>query len=152
MAEAHGTDTSRYQQLGTYDPRQFELVNCEEPDGGGGDFSDTIRTRAAQGIPVGGYLWVHPGQRVDVARAHQRFVNVGVVPTAGYWLDDEEGGVAQWQVDDAVAQADALGVPMHLYTYLYLLPTVDTRGRRLWLAYYPGANDGSYAEWMSDTA
>lgn len=148
-----GTDTSKYQPLGSYDPGAFEIVNVEEPDGNGGDFTATIARNVRDGRPWGVYLWVHPGRAVNVGGAVASVRGLGHGDGAlGYWLDYEESGVEQWQIDDAYAQADALAIRCGLYTYLYQLPGVATRSRPLWLAYYPGNNDGTYPEGQDGAA
>lgn len=140
-----GTDTSRYQPLGSYDPGEFEIVNAEEPDGNGGDFTATIEKNINDGRPWGIYVWAYPGQRarLEAAVARVEFL-FGKVPPLGYWLDYEQHGCEQWQIDAFREDALRLGVKAGLYTYLFILPTVDPRDLPLWLAYYPRRNDGSY--------
>ncbi len=148
-----GTDTSRYQPLGAYDPGAFEIINGQEPDGAGGDFTATLQRNVADGRPQGVYIWGYPngGYAVEEVVARTRGVLGGDL-ALGYWLDHEEAGISQAHIDAALGVADALGVRMGIYTYLNVLPTVNLRGRDLWLAYYPGNNDGTYEPHYSDRA
>jgi hypothetical protein len=136
-----GTDISRYQPAGAMDDWSFVIVNAEDPG-----FDEKIRRAIARGIPWGPYTWMYPGSGArDMQRAVDRCKPHGA-PPLGYWLDYEQAGVSQGDIDAALQRARELGVfeRTGIYTYLYLIANVNLHGRPLWLAYYPGSNDGTY--------
>lgn len=139
-------DLSRYDDLTDVDQYPDGVIlNVEDPGFG------AKRDRAiTKGIPWGTYSWVYPGDGVGaVQRAH----DVGTGPL-GAWLDYEQGGVSPADLQAALAHADGLGFKIGVYTYLYILPSVVglLGDHPLWLAYYPGANDGTYQAWYSNDA
>src|SRR3954452_3553024 len=99
-----GTDTSSYQPMGSYDPGEFEIINCQDPE-----LAAKAARNAADGRPWSIYVWVYAGQSgaslVDRLEAAHR--DAGTRPTLldGWW-DYEDAGVEQWQLDDAFAEAD----------------------------------------------
>lgn len=121
------------------------ILNIEDPG-----FA-TKRDRAiAKGIPWGTYSWVYPGQGAAAAqRAHD--AGYGAL---GAWLDYEQEGVSPSDLQQALAHGDELGVKLGVYTYLYIWPTVSNvvGNHPVWMAYYPGANDGTYQSPYSDDA
>jgi hypothetical protein len=136
-----GVDISRYQGAEAMDGWGFVIVNVEDPG-----FGAKIDRAKSLGIPWGPYTWIYPGNgRRDMERSVQRCAPHGD-PPMGHWLDYEQAGVSQGDIDAALQRARELGVldRVGIYTYLYLIRNVDLRGRPLWLAYYPGSNDGTY--------
>lgn len=139
----HGVDVSRYQGLEALEGQSFVIVNVEDPT-----LADKVAHAKQLGIPWGLYTWVYPGNgRADMARAADRAAALGD-PPLGYWLDYEEAGVAPGDLSAALDHADERGIlgRTGVYTYLYQIASVADalRGRPLWLAYYPGNNDGSF--------
>jgi len=138
--------------LSRYDGRRPDIsgydgiiVNCQDPDLGG-----KVEDALAQGKPWGSYGWVYPD---DGAGSMQRLVdNVsGIghgVPPLGYELDYEQNGVTQVDLVNALDRSETCGTfgRTMVYTYLYIIGSVANilRGRPLWLAYYPGNNDGAF--------
>ncbi len=138
-------DLSRYDPIEAVDLYDGVILNVEDPG-----FAAKRDRAVANGKPWGVYSWVYPGGGVGaVDRAL-----VGRGSPLGMWLDYEQGGVAPSDLTAAYGRADQLGVKVGVYTYLYILDSVaGTLGDHpLWLAYYPGQNDGSYVPSMSDQA
>ena len=137
-----GVDISRYQDAEAMDGYDFVIVNVEDPT-----LAGKIERAKNLGIPWGLYTWIYPGGRNDMARAKVQADILGD-PPVGYWLDYEQAGVSPADLDAALDTAAELGIfdRTGVYTYLYQVATVADRlrGRPLWLAYYPGNNDGRY--------
>jgi hypothetical protein len=141
MADIQGVDISRYQGAEEMDGWGFVIVNVEDPG-----FDHKITRAKNLGIPWGPYTWIYPGNgRRDMERSVARTAPHGA-PPMGHWLDYEQAGVSQGDIDAALQRAGELSVIERtgIYTYLYLIGGVNLRGRPLWLAYYPGSNDGTY--------
>ncbi len=149
MSDTFGVDVSRYQSVAAIHGWDFVIVNVEDPTLGA-----KIEYARALNIPWGFYTWLYPGNGAgDMTRAVQAAARIGD-PPLGYWLDYEQDGVSQRDIDSALAVARAHGVEARtgIYTYLYIVDSIDLRGRPLWLAYYPGNNDGSFPAWASGDA
>jgi hypothetical protein len=138
-------DLSRYDPLTAVDAYDGVILNIEDPG-----FAAKRDRAVAKGIPWGTYSWVYPGRGANAAQAAH---DAGVGPL-GAWLDYEQVGVGPDDLTAALARGDELGLKLGVYTYLYILPSVAGRfdGHPLWLAYYPGQNDGSYRANFSDDA
>jgi hypothetical protein len=139
----HGVDVSRYQGLESLDGQSFVIVNVEDPG-----LLDKVAHAKQIGIPWGLYTWVYPGSgRTDMARAAAQVATVGD-PPLGFWLDYEQAGVTPTDLGDALDHADEQGILGRTGVYTYLATVDDVAGhlrdRPLWLAYYPGNNDGSF--------
>jgi hypothetical protein len=135
-----GTDTSRYQRPGTYHPGEHEVINAEDPT-----LPAKVARNVAEGRPWGVYLWVYPGQPVPVARRVVEIRSLGYGdPPMGYWWDYEEAGVEPWQLVDAFARADELGVRSGYYCNNHVVDHAAFLSRPFWLAQYPRANDGTF--------
>lgn len=138
-------DLSRYDPLEAVDLYDGVILNVEDPGFG------AKRDRAIQkNIPWGTYIWVYPGQGAAAGqKAHD-------IPSGslGAWLDFEQSGATADDLSAALNRADELGVKIGVYTYLYILNSIADRvgTHPLWLAYYPGANDGTYQSSYSDSA
>lgn len=146
-----GRDLSKYQNTDAVQP-EFVILNVEDPY-----LASKARRAVDLGIVWDVYKWCFPGQDGGAMfRRAQALVAALGLPgrQPGYWLDYEEAGVAPNQVTQWFAATDAAGVQAGWYCYLYLLNAQGNvaPGRPLWLAYYPGSNDGSYYPSMSDTA
>lgn len=137
-------DLSRYDPVEAVDLYDGVILNVEDPG------YEAKRDRAiARGVPWGVYSWVYPGKGpAAIERVH------GIDAPLGVWLDYEQAGVQPVDLSAALTLADGLGMRVGVYTYLYILPTVKDRigDHPLWLAYYPGRNDGVYAEGFSEDA
>lgn len=149
-----GVDTSKFQALYSYDPGSFEFVNGEEPDGNGGDFTATINRNIHDGRPWGVYSWVYPRFSTVTSVIERVRWLWGYDPPLGYWLDYEDDATPE-SLEREILTCFHLGIRPGVYTYLYRLPEVETIIRHydldLWLAYYPGWNDGTYhPEWSDD--
>jgi hypothetical protein len=147
------------------DGSDFVILNVEDPG-----FADKARHARDLGIPWDIYKWIYPPGATDnqgrprrdagnggasfaIAKALVDQLNLpGRAP--GYWGDYEEQGVLAGQVREWFAAADAAGVKAGWYTGLNVLDTEGNHApdRPLWLAYYPGNDDGSYQSSMSDDA
>lgn len=144
--------------LSRYDPdeaaAQYDgaILNVEDPG---------VGTKAAianaAGKPVMLYSWVYPR---GGAQAVQHGVAVAQslgVPVKGIWLDYEQDGVVPNDVR-AARSTDTGGFRFGVYAYLAMMNAqgqdlTDAIGDwPLWMAYYPGGNDGSYQAWYSDDA
>ncbi len=130
-----GTDTSKYQPLGTYDPGAFEIVNVDDPG-----LAQKVATRNAAGIPWGVYLWVYPGHdlasdaRSMIARV--RALGLGD-PPAGYWADYEDAGITPAQLDAFFAATDQQGVKAGYYSGPSAIDHNPFLSRPWWNAAYP---------------
>lgn len=135
-----GTDTSKWQPLGTYDPGSFEIVNAEDPY-----LSAKIVRNDAEGRPWGLYVWVNEaeGGQSLVARA-QRAIKLVGDPALGVWWDYEDRGVEPWQLKDAFKVADSVGLWSGYYSGASMLDHSQFLDREWWLAQYPWPNDGSF--------
>lgn len=139
----HGVDVSRYQDLEDINGWSFAIINVEDPG-----LATKIAYCRALGIPWGLYTWIYPGRgRSDMNRALVKGVQFGE-PPLGYWLDYEQAGVTPADLDAALDTAAEQGALARtgVYTYLHMIAGVaeHLRDRPLWIAYYPGANDGTY--------
>lgn len=135
-----GTDTAKYQPLGTYDPGAFEIINAQDP----GVHSKIDRNKA-DGRPWGLYVWVYPGQSgaslTDVAAS---VIARAGTPPLGVWWDYEDPGVGEWQLQQAFAEADARGIKSGYYSNAHTANHGLFLDRPWWYAAYPGNNDGSF--------
>jgi hypothetical protein len=137
-----GFDLSRYDTVGDVQPA-FDLLNVEDPG-----CSQKAHRAHALGITWGLYSWVYPNDQGHSATRSKAMGDLLELdgtgqPPAGHWLDYEQTGVTPQDLVNAFAHGvEHLGV----YTYLYIIASVkETIGSRpLWLAYYPGNNDGQY--------
>lgn len=139
-------DLSRYDPLEAVD--QFPdgvILNIEDPG-----FAAKRDRAVSKGIPWGTYSWVYPGQGPQAA---QRAHDAGTGPL-GAWLDYEQEGVSPSDLQLALSKADQLGFKIGVYTYLYIWPSVSgvVGDHPIWMAYYPGANDGTYQDAYSNDA
>lgn len=136
-----GTDTSKYQRDGTYDPGAFEIVNAEDPT-----MPTKVQREALNGRPAGLYVWVYPGEpgHSMVNRAQAALARAGAPCELGVWWDYEDRGVAQWQLADVFQAADAVGLWSGYYSNAGTVDHGPLMNRAWWLAAYPGANDGSF--------
>lgn len=137
-----GTDTSRYQPIGTYNPEHFEIVNIEDP----GWLGKWHRNRA-EGRPTGFYLWVYPGHDLaaDTRWAIDMIRGVGIGdPELGLWADYEEAGVEQWQMDQFRATAQHMAMKAGRYHNPHSLNHQAFADLPWWSCVYPGNNDGSF--------
>lgn len=131
------------------------ILNVEDP----GYIAKAERARD-ENKPVLIYTWVYPGDgRGAVDRAVDAMATltgrgVNVLDVA---FDYEQNGVTPDDLRTAIGYGRQHGLPMIAYTYLFELdPTlrqvlIDT-GVPLWIAFYPGANDGSYPAWAEQVA
>jgi hypothetical protein len=147
-----GVDISKFQSPSAMDGWDFVILNVEDPG-----FAEKARRAHELGIPWDIYKWIFPGASGSemFARAHDLVNAVGLPGRQpGYWADYEESGVAAHQVGEWFAAADAAGVKVGWYTYLNVVNAEGNHApdRPLWLAYYPGTDDGSYQPSMSDDA
>lgn len=138
-------DLSRYDPLEAVDLYDGVILNVEDPG-----FAAKRDRAIEKNIPWGTYIWVYPGQGANAGqKAHD-------IPTGslGAWLDFEQAGATAADLRAALARADQLGTKIGVYTYLYILNGVSSEigNHPLWLAYYPGYNDGSYQDWYSNDA
>jgi hypothetical protein len=136
-----GTDTSKWQPPGTYDPGQFEIINGEDPS-----MPLKVRRNILEGRPWGLYVWVYPGESGGslVSRARAAIGRAGADPPLLTWWDYEQAGVTQAQLTDAFAVADLNGVRSGYYSNAHTVNHDEFRVRPYWLAAYPGNNDGTF--------
>ncbi len=146
-----GVDISSYQGAGIPDNKhgrgapQHVIINVRDPGMG-----DKARECIRRGTPWAIYTWAFPGanQRDNLRWSAMTVESAGLDWRAcWYWIDYEDGGVDPQQIVAFHAAADELGVRSGLYTYLFLMPSIPEHVktmRPLWLAYYPGANNGVY--------
>lgn len=139
------SDQSRYDGADLVNNADAFWLNAADPN-----FVRKAQQAAALGKPWGPYSWVDPGNGAFASqRAYDAVQSAGVgVPPLGYALDYEEAGVSQVDLMNALDRAESLGTFSRtwVYTYLYIIGSIANvlRGCPLWLAYYPGNNDGSY--------
>lgn len=137
-----GVDTARYQPLGTYDRRDFEVVNFEDPQ-----LVQKIADCIAAGKPWGVYLWIYPEHNVFVDAAHMvdavRALGHGD-PPGGYWFDYEDPGVGPTgqpinpgQLHDGFAALDAKNARGGYYSGPHALDHGGFLDRSWWNAAYP---------------
>lgn len=139
------SDQSKYDGDTIVENADGYWINCQDPN-----FGSKCRRVIELEKPWGPYGWVDPG---DGGGSMQRLADsIGAnslpAPPMGYALDYEEDGVSQTDLVNALDRAETLHVfdRTMVYTYLYIVGSIANvmRGRPLWLAYYPGNNDGSY--------
>lgn len=135
-----GTDTAKYQALGTYDPGAFEIINAQDPT-----VAAKIARNKADRRPWGLYVWVYPGQSgaslVDVAASVIAWAGS---PDLGVWWDYEAAGVGEWQLQQAFAEADRRGIKSGYYSNAGTVNHGLFLDRPWWYAAYPDPNDGSF--------
>lgn len=137
-----GTDTSKYQPPGTYQPGEFEIINAEDP---------TMPTKVARNVgdrrPWSLYVWVYGGESGAhlVDRLQAGIARAGSQPTllAGWW-DFEDTGVQTWQVIDACNEARRRGLETGYYSNTWRIDHSQLGDFAYWPCAYPGRNDGSF--------
>lgn len=146
-----GVDISSFQGAGIPDNKhgrgapQFVIINVRDPGLG-----DKARECIRRGTPWAIYTWAFPGanQRDNLRWSALTVENAGLDwRSIRYWIDYEDSGVSAQQIVTFYDAAAELGVEAGLYTYLFLMPSIPdavVAMRPLWLAYYPGANNGVY--------
>ncbi|HXJ69621.1 MAG TPA: hypothetical protein VNM39_11995 [Verrucomicrobiae bacterium] len=131
------------------------ILNVEDP----GILDKALRARD-ENKPVLVYTWVYPGGGVAaVDRAIDKAATLTGygVDILDYAFDYEQNGVQPQDLRDAIGYGRQHGLPMLAYTYLFELGAelkqvfIDT-GVPLWIAFYPGSNDGSYPAWAEQDA
>ena len=136
-----GTDTARYQPLGTYDPGAFEIVNIEDPQ-----FEQKTARNLADGRPTGYYVWIYPGTDVH---AFTRWA-IGKARAAGSnfgaWADYEQDGVTLDLLDRFFAACDEAGEKAGYYGNDWRFGHDRFLARPFWLAGYPDPNDGQWRD------
>jgi hypothetical protein len=161
-----GVDISAAQPgVSAMEGSDFVILNVEDPG-----FADKARHAHDLGIPWDVYKWIYPPGATDDQHRPLRDAGDGAASFSiakalvdrlnlsgrepGYWGDYEQPGVLPNQVRAWFAAADAAGVKVGWYTGLSLLDTEGNHApdRPLWIAYYPGRNDGSYEPAMSSDA
>jgi hypothetical protein len=143
-----GLDISKFQEPSAMDGAAFVILNVEDPG-----VEDKVARAHTNGIVWGLYSWVYPHQGSEATTralgAAELFEIAGYgAPPAGFWLDYEHNGVTVADLEDALAiSTERFGV----YAYLDMLqhdPGISdaarNHGKPLWIAYYPGADDGGY--------
>lgn len=122
------------------------ILNIEDPH-----MANKAEIAHRAGAPVLLYSWVYPGdqgQSASRAQAAEELLAADGIPVAGHalFLDYEQAGVQASDLQNGLRVGDSRGMKPAIYTYAYLVATVADLlpGRFLWLAYYPGANDGTY--------
>lgn len=146
-----GVDISSYQGTGIPDNRYgrgapgFVIINVRDP-GMPAKANECI----ARGTPWAVYTWAFPGadQRDNLRWSALTLEQAGLPwREVCYWIDWEQDGGAIGQIADFHDEASKLGLASGLYTYLFRMPEIPewlVNARPLWLAYYPGNNDGQY--------
>jgi hypothetical protein len=160
-----GVDISAFQSPSAMDGEDFVILNVEDPG-----FAEKARHAHQLGIPWDIYKWIYPpgatdsnhrpipdaGNGAKSFAIAKNLVDQANIPgrQPAYWGDYEQPGVAANQLHDWFAAADAAGVKVGWYTYLFILNAEGNHApdRPLWLAYYPDPNDGSYQPSMSNDA
>src|SRR5215831_10509810 len=115
-----GVDLSKYQPPEAMDPFDFVILNVEDPYFGG---------KVAHAYDTGKrwdiYKWCYANtsgqQMLNVAKRNVDLVYRQGTRYPQFWLDYEDGGVAQWQIDEWFAACDGAQVTSGLYCYLYLM-------------------------------
>lgn len=146
-----GYDLSKYNSTEAVRP-DFVILNVEDPY-----LQSKVQRAHDLGIPWDAYKWCYAGQTGQAMCDRTHALVDAVFPGGRYpafWLDYEDAGVTGGQVGEWFAACDRAGVKSGWYCYLYLLNGQGNHApdRPLWLAYYPGQNDGTYIPSMSDTA
>ncbi len=142
-----GTDSSAYQQIGTYDPASFEIVNALDPT-----LPQKVARNQADGRPWGIYSWVFPGEHgsYTVGRAINALSKTGAaLAPLGFWWDYEDNGVVQSQLDQAFATSDAEGYWSGYYGNDYRFDHSTLLNRPYWMAAYPNPNDGVWRDYQA---
>lgn len=144
-----GVDVSKYQTPDALDGWDFAILNHEDPT-----FSGKLDRCVALGIPYAFYGWLYPGRGREALtrmKAHDELLALnGDRRPEFYWLDYEQSGVSPGDLADGLQAAADTGVAAMTGTYSYLavistiIDVIARYGSPLWLAYYPGSNDGSY--------
>lgn len=136
-----GTDTARYQPLGTYDPGAFEIVNIEDPQ-----FEAKVSKNNADGRPTDAYVWCYSN---DGNEAFYRWAiaKAKVSGVTRLWLDyEEEGPEGSWRVALWFRVCDELGVQSGYYSNDWRLDHTPFLNRPYWYAGYPDPNDGNWRD------
>lgn len=149
-----GVDLSRYDSAyvddtrAVDDPRaNYVILNVEDPG-----FVYKAHRAIDIGKHWGPYSWLYGERGGDecIDRMLRARDAVGSEPTRAGWVDYEANGVAPQHAAQArVAQQQRASFRVGLYTYLYLLNGQGGLAAEWWqwtlrwLAYYPGANDGT---------
>lgn len=139
-----GVDLSKYNGANAMDGYSFVIENVDDPN-----IADKINYAKDRGIPWGTYKWVYPGANLttDAINAVNATRGFGE-PPMGIWWDYEETGVSQDQLVDAFRAADSMGMKSGYYTNVWRVDHAALKNavgdRPLWVAGYPGANDGSF--------
>lgn len=135
---------------------EFDIFNIDDPE-----CSIKVRRAHEIGKDWGLYGWVNPGDSGTATSRLQAMADLLELdglsqPQKGLWLDYEEEGVGPDNLAANLAPSRQAVVKTELgaYTYLYLiqrqpelLTIMRIAGVRLWLAFYPGNNDGSFPAW-----
>lgn len=141
------SDQSKFDGSALVDIADAYWLNVRDPD-----FVAKCHQAHDLGKPWGPYSWVDPGDGAGASQRAKDGVDAAGLgePPLGYALDYEEAGVTQTDLVNALDRAESIGTfeRTMVYTYLYIIGTISgvLRGRPLWLAYYPGNNDGSYPD------
>lgn len=133
------------------------ILNVEDPS-----LVNKARIALDAGIHVLLYSWVYPGQGAGTVQRSLAAASAleawGVHVVAHAW-DYEQDGVTPQDLRDAFDAAQAAGIADEElgYTYLFILndelrAAFNASGVPLWIAFYPGSNDGSYPEWAEQEA
>lgn len=152
-----GTDISDYQPDEALVGRDFVIINVQARS-----LLAKVELAHSLGLRWSLYSWVYPNDNGHaLTRANgalELLAFHGLTPSfpVQAWFDQEEAGTTAQDLERNLYNAVAQGIAHGVYTYLYYLPNVrwviDAYQSPLWLAYYPGNNDGSYWPEMSDTA
>jgi len=136
-----GTDTARYQAIGTYDPGAFEIVNIEDPQ-----FLAKKAKNDGEGRPTDFYVWCYTNDQNEtffrwaIAKAKAAGVTRG-------WLDyEEQGPEGSPRVDTWFRVADEQRIKSGYYANDWRLDHTPYLGRPFWLAGYPDPNDGVWRD------
>lgn len=161
-----GADLSRYDSAyrddtsAVDDPRvTFVILNCDDPG-----VAAKAHRAVALNKPWGLYTWLYAGrggQSVTRGQAVADLLELDGLsqPPLGIWIDYEDNGVTPGDAWEALGNKSVVKTRLGFYTYLYQLN--GQAGLRdvwnafqpgTWLAYYPGANDGSYPGWAISDA
>lgn len=143
-----GTDTARYQPLGTYDPGSFEVVNGDDPQ-----LAVKSRRNADDGRPTSIYIWVYSWQTAStlVDRLQDAIERAGVPMTmlSGWWdfETNEDGSVPSGLVlDQALHLARDRGMETGYYGNDFHFDHSTKLGFAYWYAGYPDPNDGRWRD------
>ena len=142
-----GTDTARYQQDGTYDPGDFEIVNVEDPQ-----FEQKTARNLRDGRPTGAYVWIYPGTNVyaftvwAARKARAAGINFGV------WADYEQDGVTLDLLHQFFSACDELGETSGYYGNDWRFGHDAFADRPYWYCGYPDPNDGAWRTYYTPRA